>query len=141
MSQNENHGAVRRFSGDGAQADATEYRKWKVWAKKYLKSNTSLKAVERGPKLYTLLDGSAQDECLDIGESDELALDGSELLIFTRLDIKFPATEPEDKIAEALDEVWELKMMKEEIKLGTHKRNEEQKFKSCLSGSEKKKLQ
>ena len=66
-----------------------------------------------GSIIFCLLDGTAENalEGLDI---DDLDVDGGEDLIFDILDGCFPVPEAQDKIGEALDDVFRLRVERNE---------------------------
>ena len=88
--------------------DPKEYKRWKQWAKARLR-RSSLKPEDRGPLLFTFLDGVAQMMFDDDDVEAELAVEGGENVIFQRLDARYPDAEPSDKLAEALDMIYDLK--------------------------------
>ena len=96
----------RIFTAD--TLDPREYKRWKQWAKaRLLRSN--LQAVDKGPLLFTFLDGLAQAMFDDIDVDGYLAVKGGEQLMFQRLEQRYPDSEPADRLAEALDAIYDLK--------------------------------
>ena len=61
------------------------------------------------PLLFALLDGLAQAMFDDMDVDGDLAAEGGEQLIFQRLDQRYPDSEPADRLAEALDAIYDLK--------------------------------
>ena len=85
-----------------------EYTRWKRWAKaRLLRSN--LEAADKGPLLFTFLDGVAQMMFEDIDVDGDIAVEGDEQVIFDLLDQRYLDAEPADRMAEALDAVYDLK--------------------------------
>ena len=66
-----------------------------------------------GPMLYTVLDGDASDS-LDHIDIDQLAVDGGELLLFEALEARYPEKEAADRVGEALDAAFGLRIDKGE---------------------------
>ena len=107
-------GHVRRFDGEGEDAP-NRYYKWKKWARAYLKTQKARGTTDEalGSILFCLLDGTAENalEGLDI---DDLDVPGGEDLIFDILDMRFPEPEAQDKIGDALDDVFRLRVERNE---------------------------
>ena len=61
-----------------------------------------------GPLLLTFLDGNAAHMFEDLDVEMDLARDGGENVIFERLDERYPQREAEDRMAEVMDDVFEL---------------------------------
>ena len=100
-------GTVRRFSGD--TETPSDYKRWKQWARAFLRAR-DVAAEQRGPLLFTLLDGTAAVLMEDLDVDMDLAVDGGEAVILERRDARFPEQEPQDRVAEALDMLFELQL-------------------------------
>jgi len=107
-------GAFRRFSGVGNNAPQ-DFRAWKKWAKAKLVVEKSMGMTPGavGPMLYTLLDGDASDS-LDHIDIDQLAVDGGEVVLFEALEARYPEKEAADRVGEALDAAFGLRIEKGE---------------------------
>ncbi|CAK0790522.1 unnamed protein product [Prorocentrum cordatum] len=105
----------RRFSGEGAAA-VQDYKAWKKWARARLlvEKGRGGKSETFGPMLYTLLEGTAVD-ALEHVELDELAVDGGEEALFAVLDARYPEREAADRVGDALESVFGLKIEKAEL--------------------------
>ena len=68
-----------------------------------------LDAWEKGPLLLTLLDGLAAQTFEDIDVETDPAKESGEAVIFDRLDKRYPNVQPENRMAELLDDLFELK--------------------------------
>ena len=64
-------GAVRRFSGD--TDTPSDCKNWKQWAKAYLRARDA-SGEQRGPLLFTLLDGTAAVLMEDLDVDIDLAV-------------------------------------------------------------------
>ena len=100
-------GAVWRFSG--GTDTPSDYMTWNQWATAYLRAR-DVSGEQRGPLLFTLLDGTTAVHMEDLDVDIDLAVTGGEAMIFERLDARFPEQEPQDKVAEALDVLFELQL-------------------------------
>ena len=88
--------------------DPREYKRWRQWAKARLR-RSNLAKEDKGPLLFTLLDGVAQSMFENIDIDTELAVENGEQVIFDRLDARYPDLEPADRLSDALDAVYDLK--------------------------------
>ena len=66
-----------------------------------------------GPFVHTLLDGQAA-LALEATELNNLCTDGGEELVFRELDKRFPLKVAADRMGEAMEEAFGLKIMKNE---------------------------
>ena len=109
---------VRRFSGAGEDA-ARQYFRWKRWAKAYIVTQRSCGVVDEalGPMIYCLLDGIAE-RAVDKVEIEDLEVAGGEQILFDILDQRFPEIASQDKIGEALDDVFKLRVERNERTAG-----------------------
>lgn len=107
--ENGSHGAVRRFTG-GSRDAGREWKIWAKWARAYVivQKARGVPAEAVGPLLFTLIDEPAL-LALDTLEISELAIDGGEEVIFTRLSERYPEPEAADRIGEVLDSIFSLK--------------------------------
>ena len=87
--------------------DGREYRRWRQWAKARL-MRSKMENWEKGPLLLTFPDGIAAQMFEDLDVEMDLARDGGENVIFERLDERYPQREAEDRMAEVMDNVFEL---------------------------------
>ena len=118
MADSSNGGKDRRFAGTGNDAP-TQYKAWKKWAKARIvvekSKGTDVKAL--GPLLFTLLDGDAAD-ALDHVDIDDLAVEGGADIVFAALDARFPEREAADRVGDALESAFGLKIEKGELTAG-----------------------
>ena len=113
MSEN-GHGssAQKRFNGDG-NSGAAEYKVWKRWARAAL----VVKKVGRMPPealvpfIYTLPDGQAA-LALESIEITDMCTDGGGELVFRELDQRFPDKVAADRMGEAMEKAFGMKIMK-----------------------------
>ena len=106
MSENGHWCSVqKRFSGDG-NSGAAEYKVWKRWARAALvvKKVGGLPPEALEPWIYTLESVEITDMCTDGGEE----------LVFRELDQRFPDKVAADRMGEAMEEAFGLKIMKNE---------------------------
>eukprot|EP00959_Pyramimonas_sp_CCMP1952_P157666 3296870-Pyramimonas_sp.AAC.1 len=66
-----------------------------------------------GPTLFTLLDDVAA-RAMEIIDMDDLETEGGEQVLFDTLDARFPDVAAHDRLGEALQEVFSLKLAKHE---------------------------
>ena len=82
--------------------DPREYMRWRQWAKARLR-RSNLAKEDKGPLLFTFLDGVAQAMFENIDIDAELAVEDGEQVIFDRLDAMYPDLEPADRLSDALE--------------------------------------
>ena len=97
---------LRRFDGEGEDRGKS-LKKWRTWAQTKMLTLKDVKAEQRGPWLFTLLDGKAWDACEHV-TLEELATDKGEKLLWNILQRRFPEKEAHDLMGEALGEVFAL---------------------------------
>ena len=97
---------LKRFSGDDDDAGKA-LKKWKAWALARMITVKDLSKEQRGPWLFTLLDGRALEACEHLTLED-LNKDGGDKTIWTLLEDRFPEKEVHDQMGEALGEVFAL---------------------------------
>ena len=115
MSEN-GHGssAQKRFNGDG-NSGAAEYKVWKRWARAALvvKKVGRMPPEALGPWIYTLPDGQAA-LALESIEITDMCTDGGGELVFRELDQRFPDKVAADRMGEAMEKAFGMKIMKNE---------------------------
>ena len=82
-------------------------KRWKLWAKAKLLTFKGFRAEQRGPWLFTLLEGKAWDACEHLSLED-LSKEGGEEALWKILEPRFPEKEPYDQMGEALGAVFAL---------------------------------
>ena len=97
---------LRRFDGEG-EDPGKSLKKWRTWAQAKMLTLKDVKAEQRGPWLFTLLDGKAWDAREHV-TLEELATDKGEKLLWDILQRRFPEKEAHDLMGEALGEVFAL---------------------------------
>ena len=97
---------VKRFSGDGDDP-GKQLRRWRAWAEAKMMTMKDLSNKQRGPWIYTLLDGKAWDAVEHLTLEDLTQEDGDET-VWKVLSTRFPEREPHDLMGEALGEVFGL---------------------------------
>ena len=115
MSENAHGSSAQKcFNGDG-NSGAAEYKAWKRWARAALvvKKVGGMPPEALGPWIYTLLDGQAA-LALESIEITDMCTDGGEELFFRELDQRFPDKVAADRMGEAMEEAFGLKIMKNE---------------------------
>lgn len=106
--------AVKRFSGEGA-CPQKDYKQWKRWSRAYLtvQKARGVNETALGSLLYTLLDGAAL-RAFESHSMDELEEPGGQDIIYQVLDERFPEESSQDRIGEVLDNIFDLKIEKNE---------------------------
>ena len=97
---------LRRFNGDD-EDPGKALKRWKLWAQAKLLTFKDFKKEQRGPWLFTLLEGKAWDACEHMS-LDELAKPEGEDQLWKILESRFPEKEPFDQMGEALGAVFAL---------------------------------
>lgn len=82
-------------------------KRWKLSAKAKLLTFKGFRAEQRGPWLFTLLEGKAWDACEHLSLED-LSKEGGEEALWKILEPRFPEKEPYDQMGEALGAVFAL---------------------------------
>ncbi|CAK0911130.1 unnamed protein product, partial [Prorocentrum cordatum] len=105
---------TKRFSGDGNDG-AAAYKVWKRWAKAAVVVQTARNtpAEALGPWLYTLLDGQAALAVENVDLS-EINVESGEEVVFARLDERFPDKVAADRLGEAMEDGFSLRIQKQE---------------------------
>ena len=91
--------SLRRFNGED-EDPGKALKRWKLWAKAKLMTLKDFKKEQRGPWLFTLLEGKAWDACEHLS-LDELAKESGEEALWELLHSRFPEKEPYDQMGEA----------------------------------------
>ena len=104
--------SLKRFSGEDDDA-GKQLRKWKMWCNAKMATMKDLQAKQRGPWVYTLLDGKALEACEHLKLEDLMKENGDEDL-WKLLSSRFPEKEPLDLMGESLGEVFGLVAMEGE---------------------------
>ena len=97
---------LKRFSGEEEDA-GKQLKRWKAWALAKQLTVKDLQKTQRGPWLFTLLDGRALEACEHLRLEDISKEDG-DAAIWELLHERFPEKEPHDQMGEALGEVFGL---------------------------------
>eukprot|EP00435_Cladocopium_sp_Y103_P036809 s2568_g9.t1 len=97
---------LRRFNGEDDDPGKS-LKRWKLWAKAKLLTFKDFKAEQRGPWLFTLLEGKAWDACEHLSLEDLSKANGEDAL-WKILESRFPEKEPFDQMGEALGAVFAL---------------------------------
>ena len=104
----------KRFSGDGNDGAATN-EAWKRWVKAAIavQKAKNVPAEALGQWLCALLDGQAAlaVENVDIGE---INVESGEEVVFEKLDERFPDKVAADRLGEAMEDGFSLRIQKEE---------------------------
>lgn len=98
-------GQFKRFSGESL--DGRELRKWKLWAQAKMAATKDLDRKQRGPWVFTLLDGLALETCEHLSLT-QLMEEGGDEHIWKLLEERFPDRLQHDLLAECLKEVFNL---------------------------------
>lgn len=96
----------RRFSGDEDDA-GKQLKRWKLWCQAKMLTVKDLQKTQRGPWIYTLLDGSALESVGHLTLTDLSAEDGEDK-VWQVLHGRFPEKESADLLGESLGEVFGL---------------------------------
>ena len=98
--------SVRKFSGED-EDPGKALRRWRTWALAKLLTMKDMREDQRGPWLFTLLEGKAWDACEHL-TLDKLATKDGEKVLWDTLTDRFPEKEAHDLMGEALGEVFSL---------------------------------
>eukprot|EP00435_Cladocopium_sp_Y103_P056355 s943_g19.t1 len=98
-------GQYKRFSGESL--DGKELKKWKLWAQAKMAATKDLTEKQRGPWVFTLLDGLAL-ETVEHLTLEQLTEKDGDAHIWTALEERFPDKLKHDHLAECLHEVFQL---------------------------------
>ena len=96
----------RRFSGDEDDA-GKQLKRWKLWCQAKMLTVKDLQKSQRGPWIYTLLEGSALESVEHLTLADISAEDGEDK-VWQVLHGRFPEKESADLLGESLGEVFGL---------------------------------
>ena len=97
---------LKRFNGED-EDPGKALKRWKLWATARMLTYKDLKPEQRGPWVFTLLDGKAWDACEHLS-LDKLSSAEDESEICKLLEARFREKEPYDQMAEALGAVFAL---------------------------------
>ena len=97
---------LKRFNGE-AEDPGKDLKRWKAWAMAKCMTMKDLKSHQRGPWLFTLLDGAAF-ETVEHLSLEEIAVEDGHRKIWEALHNRFPEKEKHDQMGEALGEVFSL---------------------------------
>eukprot|EP00959_Pyramimonas_sp_CCMP1952_P057874 1208057-Pyramimonas_sp.AAC.1 len=106
MSDTTDPKGLRYFHGDGSQGSHQELRKWIKWARSAMACR-KLEREQRGPFIYTLLQGSAL-EVVDHLEFEDYECEDGDGQLLQLLEKRWPAKEQEDVLGEHLEAVFGL---------------------------------
>ena len=98
-------GQYKRFSG--ASLDGKELRKWRLWCEAKMASQKDMELKQRGPWVFTLLDGLAL-EAVEHLTIEQLTKEDGDKEIWKILEERFPDKLQHDLLAECLKEVFSL---------------------------------
>ncbi|CAE7758699.1 RE1 [Symbiodinium sp. CCMP2456] len=98
--------SFKRFSGDDDDAGKA-LKRWQAWATAKMMTVKDLSKQQRGPWLFTLLEGKALEACEHLS-LEELSSESGEAKVWQLLKERFPEKEPQDQMGEALGEVFAL---------------------------------
>ena len=98
-------GQFKRFSGESL--DGKELKKWKLWAQAKMAATKDLSEKQRGPWVFTLLDGLAL-ETVEHLTLEQLTEVGGDQYVWAALEERFPDKLKHDHLAECLHEVFQL---------------------------------
>ena len=104
MSGDEKH--FKRFNGEDDDA-GKQLKKWKAWAEAKMATQKDFTAAQRGPWIYTLLDGKALEAVEHLSLEDLMKEDAAKN-VWRLLQERFPEKESEDQMGEVLGEVFGL---------------------------------
>ena len=96
----------KRFSGDGDDSGKA-LKRWRQWCLAKMATVKDLATKQRGPWVYTLLDGAAW-EAVEHLSLEDLSAEGGEDRLWKILSERFPEKEAHDLMKEALGEVFGL---------------------------------
>ena len=98
--------SMKRFSGEGDDP-GKNLKRWEQWCQAKMTTLKDLQKHQRGPWIYTLLDGAAWDAVEHVPLS-EIAVDGGDGKLWKLLKERFPEREAHDLMGEALGDVFAL---------------------------------
>ena len=102
----DDHKGLKRFNGEDDDS-GKQLKKWRTWAMAKMATMKDLQKSQRGPWLFTLLEGRAWDACEHF-TLDQLASEDGEKQLWQTLSDRFPDKEPTDLMGEALGEAFSL---------------------------------
>ena len=97
---------LKRFSGD-VEDPGKALRHWKSWALAKMMTMKEFLPTQKGPWIFTLLDGSAW-EAVEHLTLDTLAQHGRDTELWKVLESRLPEREPTDLMGESLGQVFSL---------------------------------
>ena len=97
---------LKRFSGDDDDPGKA-LKRWKLWCTAKMMTMKDLKPHQKGPWVFTLLDGKAW-EAVENMTLEDIGVDGGDQKIWQVLESRFPEKEPYDQMGEALGAVFAL---------------------------------
>lgn len=98
--------SLKRFSGEDDDA-GKQLKKWHMWCQAKMVTMKDLKNTQKGPWVYTLLDGKALEACEHV-TLEEITKENGEDVIWKILQDRFPEKEASDLMGESLGEVFGL---------------------------------
>ena len=104
MASDEREKGVKRFNGN-EEDSGRQLRRWKAWTQAKMATMKDLNDKQKGPWLFTLLDGKALDAVEHLTLEDLSKEDGADR-VFKILGDRFPEKEKHDQMGEALREVF-----------------------------------
>ena len=96
---------LKRFSGEDADDSGKQLRKFRSWAEAKLVTMKDISEKQKGPWIFTLLDGKALEAVEHLSLEDMMKETGAET-IWGLLTARFPEKESEDQMGQALGEVF-----------------------------------
>ena len=120
-------GQFKRFSGESL--DGKELKKWKLWAQAKMAATRDLASKQRGPWVFTLLDGLAL-ETVEHLTLDQLTEEEGDKYVWSALEERFPDKLKHDHLAECLHEVFQL-AAKEGENMATWRSRVQETFSKC----------
>lgn len=97
---------LKRFNGEDDDS-GKQLKKWRTWALAKMATMKDLQKAQRGPWLFTLLEGRAWDACEHF-TLEQLASEDGEKNLWQVLSDRFPDKEATDLMGEALGEAFSL---------------------------------
>ena len=98
--------ALKRFHGE-SEDPGKDLKRWKAWATAKLATLKDIKPPQKGPWLFTLLDGAAF-EAVEHFSLEDIAIEEGDRRVWDALHSRFPEKEPLDQMGEVLGEVFAL---------------------------------
>ena len=98
--------SLKRFNGE-SEDPGKDLKRWKAWASAKLATLKDIKPPQKGPWLFTLLDGAAY-EAVEHFSLDDIAIEDGDRKVWDALHSRFPEKEPLDQMGEVLGEVFAL---------------------------------